>query len=195
MNGSVMRVDLGYSACGYVSGGVDLQTIRQPHFLPAVTAIQRSGLWITAPGFRDFPHWSLATGNSTVNMAATDGKLFQSISSQILDLPPSCVEFCPAFPSYFLVGTYSLETQTQNAGPSSGDVESDDDERGGQSTQPKQPQSRNGSIIAFQILDGAMWVPVDPKRSSSAALIWTHQIPCRNCGSALGSPGSPVQPS
>ncbi|KAK4240766.1 hypothetical protein C8A03DRAFT_41782 [Achaetomium macrosporum] len=86
-------------------------------------------------------------------MAVADGKLVQSLSSQILDLPPSCVEFCPAFPSYFLVGTYSLETQ--NAGPSNGDVDSDN-ERGGQSAQPKQPQSRNGSIIAFQILDGAV---------------------------------------
>ncbi|KAK3305517.1 uncharacterized protein B0T15DRAFT_485120 [Chaetomium strumarium] len=105
-------------------------------------------------------------------MAVTDdGKLFQSISSQILGLPPSCVEFCPAFPSYFLVGTYSLEVQTQNAGAGNGDVDSGD-ERDGQPAepaQPKQPQSRNGSIVAFQILDGAI-IHVETVAQPSALL-------------------------
>jgi diphthamide biosynthesis protein 7 len=87
-------------------------------------------------------------------MAEEEGKLVHSLSSRVLDLPPSCVEFCPASPSYFLVGTYSL--QPDGAGESHADVATDedsDDEGGGQRTKPKQPQSRNGSIIAFRLED------------------------------------------
>ncbi len=87
-------------------------------------------------------------------MAEEEGKLVHSIRSQVLDLPPSCVEFCPAYPSYFLVGTYSL--QPDGAGESHADAATggdSDDEGGGQRTKPKQPQSRNGSIIAFQLVD------------------------------------------
>jgi diphthamide biosynthesis protein 7 len=92
-------------------------------------------------------------------MAEGEGKLIRSLRSQFLDLPPSCVEFCPAFPTYFLVGTYSL--QPDNAASSAGDAtagpapDADSDTEGdGQQTQPKQPQSRNGSIIAFKLSDG-----------------------------------------
>lgn len=90
-------------------------------------------------------------------MGDEEGKLVQSLKSQILDLPPSCVEFCPAFPSYFLVGTYSL--QPENAGQSKpeADIDADSDaESDGQPAVSKQPQSRNGSIIAFQLSDGVM---------------------------------------
>jgi diphthamide biosynthesis protein 7 len=83
---------------------------------------------------------------------AEEGKLVRSLKSQILDLPPSCVEFCPAFPSYFLVGTYSL--QTESAELNTADADEDAEEEDGQPKQPKQPQSRNGSIIAFQLVDG-----------------------------------------
>lgn len=30
-------------------------------------------------------------------------------SQRVIDQPPSCIEFCPAFPSIFVVGTYKLE--------------------------------------------------------------------------------------
>ncbi len=92
-------------------------------------------------------------------MADEEGKLVHSLKSRVLDLPPSCVEFCPAFPSYFLVGTYSLQPET--AGGSNADAVIDatsDDEGDGQTPKPKQPQSRNGSIVAFQLVDDVMWV-------------------------------------
>jgi hypothetical protein len=95
------------------------------------------------------------TGSSSDPMAEEEGKLIRSLKSQTLDLPPSCVEFCPAFPSYFLVGTYSL--QPENSGASSSedaDANANADEEDGQPSKPKQPQSRNGSIIAFQLIDG-----------------------------------------
>ncbi|KAL2263310.1 hypothetical protein VTK26DRAFT_7293 [Humicola hyalothermophila] len=83
-------------------------------------------------------------------------KLVQSLRSLELELPPSCVEFCPAFPSFFLVGTYSLQAggsdsnneNTENTGP-----EEEDDQ---DIPQSRQPQSRNGSIVAFRFLDGAI---------------------------------------
>lgn len=86
-------------------------------------------------------------------MADKPGKLIRSLKSEILELPPSCVEFCPAFPSYFLVGTYSLQQEPENAVPDDADAGSDS-ERDGLPVTPKQPQSRNGSIVIFRLADG-----------------------------------------
>lgn len=60
-----------------------------------------------------------------------------------LDLPPSCIEFCPAYPEYFVVGTYNLEKEE----PDTGDPATPEQD---EKTQPRQqPQSRNGSLILF----------------------------------------------
>lgn len=64
-----------------------------------------------------------------------------------LDLPPSCVEFCPAFPSYFLIGTYNLQKDDAPA-PESDDGGGDD---AFQSATPAKTQSRNGSVIVFRL--------------------------------------------
>jgi hypothetical protein len=64
-------------------------------------------------------------------MAATD-----SITHQLatrLDLPPSCIEFCPSAPDYFVVGTYNL---VRNA---------EQEESSGK------PQSRNGSLVLYKL--------------------------------------------
>jgi diphthamide biosynthesis protein 7 len=87
-------------------------------------------------------------------MAEDSSKLVQSLRSLELDLPPSCVEFCPAFPPYFLVGTYSLQPEGSNS--DSADANAVAENEDGQATQPRQPQSRNGSIVAFTLLDGVM---------------------------------------
>ena len=61
----------------------------------------------------------------------------ESVQSLVLDLPPSCIEFCPAAPACFVVGTYFLERQ-----------ETDDIvEDGG----AKEVQKRTGSLIVFRI--------------------------------------------
>ena len=86
---------------------------------------------------------------------AEEGKLVRSLRSQVLDLPPSCVEFCPAFPSYFVVGTYSLQLESAEPKDENTDAEENAGEDG-QASQPKQPQSRNGSIIVFRLTDGNM---------------------------------------
>lgn len=94
-------------------------------------------------------------------MSSLEGELASSTQSIVLDLPPSCIEFCPAHPHFFVVGTYNLEKaeeESQNgAGLDDDDDDGDDGETHesstGAATQP-QPQSRNGSIIVFQLKDG-----------------------------------------
>ncbi|KAL2268139.1 hypothetical protein VTJ83DRAFT_2985 [Remersonia thermophila] len=81
---------------------------------------------------------------------ADEGRLIQSVESRILDLPPSCVEFCPAHPSYFVVGTYSLQTESPES------PEKDDSDEEDEPSPTKKPQNRNGSIVAFRLTDGGI---------------------------------------
>ena len=37
----------------------------------------------------------------------------KSIHSQTLDLPPSCIQFCPSQPGIFCVGTYYLHPKQE----------------------------------------------------------------------------------
>lgn len=80
-----------------------------------------------------------------------------SIRSLTLDLPPSCVAFCPSQPEYFVVGTYLLHPKESRDYPtttSAGITENvqvqhlDSEAVGDQS-----PQRRTGSLILFR-LDG-----------------------------------------
>jgi diphthine methyl ester acylhydrolase len=78
-----------------------------------------------------------------------------SRQSLILDLPPSCVEFCLAHPSFFVVGTYNLvkeEQATDSANPA--DDENDQDDVGDEQQGSKKLQNRNGSLVVFQMRDG-----------------------------------------
>lgn len=79
-------------------------------------------------------------------MSDLGGESISSTQSIVLDLPPSCLEFCPAHPSFFAVGTYNL--QKSEEGPQERE---DGEPPEGKTTQP---QSRNGSIIVFQLRDG-----------------------------------------
>ena len=71
-----------------------------------------------------------------------------SIQSIHLDLPPSCLEFCPIHPSYFLVGTYNLQKDDVAADPH--DEVAEDGETEKEAVTAKL-QSRNGSIIVFNL--------------------------------------------
>lgn len=84
---------------------------------------------------------------------ADEGEKINSFQSMILDLPPSCVEFCPRYPSHFLVGTYYLETSDAE----SNDTTKDDDEDEVE-VKAKQAQSKSGSILVFELKDGQAWV-------------------------------------
>jgi diphthine methyl ester acylhydrolase len=71
-----------------------------------------------------------------------------SIHSVLVDLPPSCVAFCPSQPQLFVVGTYFLhprEQQEDGAGdPSARLTET-------QPTPADGAQQRSGSLILYQI--------------------------------------------
>jgi diphthine methyl ester acylhydrolase len=71
-----------------------------------------------------------------------------SICSLSLDLPPSCVEFCPSNPTYFVVGTYNLEKKAEVAAEH---ASSSDDDIEGAGSEVNRTQSRNGSLILFNI--------------------------------------------
>lgn len=68
-----------------------------------------------------------------------------SLRSLILDLPPSCAEFCPAHPEYLVVGTYNLQ-KDDNAEAAASDAREASDAPAA----PK-PQSRNGSLVVLKI--------------------------------------------
>lgn len=75
-----------------------------------------------------------------------------SSQSIVLDLPPSCIEFCPAHPSYFLVGTYNLQKEEGEGG----DVGEEDEEEESdvEKEEDKRSQNRTGSIIVFRLQNG-----------------------------------------
>ncbi|KAM3547854.1 hypothetical protein ARSEF4850_009765, partial [Beauveria asiatica] len=67
--------------------------------------------------------------------------VLKSIHSQTLDLPPSCLQFCRKHPSYFVIGTYNLQSEEGGA------AEIVEAEPGVQ----KKSQNRNGSLLVFDI--------------------------------------------
>ena len=96
-----------------------------------------------------------------------------SLQSMQLDLPPSCIEFCPAAPSYFLIGTYNLEGYEGPAAAASQTTEAkeevtelqdeghntDNDDKTEASVtggEKKGPQNRDGSILTFHLVDNQL---------------------------------------
>lgn len=86
---------------------------------------------------------------------AEEGEKIKSFQSMTLDLPPSCVEICPRYPSHFLVGTYYLETTEAEVKDAEKDKDGDDAE-----VEAKQAQSKSGSIIVFELKDGQAYVSI-----------------------------------
>ncbi|KAJ4388163.1 hypothetical protein N0V93_008770 [Gnomoniopsis smithogilvyi] len=88
-------------------------------------------------------------------MSASGGESISSTQSMILDLPPSCIEFCPAHPDLFVVGTYNLENSEEAKTVDEEKLDEEEDLQA--SSTGKQPQSRNGSIILFQLREGKVY--------------------------------------
>jgi diphthamide biosynthesis protein 7 len=59
------------------------------------------------------------------------------VRSITLELPPSCIEFCPILSQYAVVGTYNLEKQ--------------DDQEAVTEEGPPKTQQRNGSLILIHV--------------------------------------------
>ncbi|KAL7803817.1 hypothetical protein V8C44DRAFT_343187 [Trichoderma aethiopicum] len=68
-----------------------------------------------------------------------------SLQSLILDLPPSCAEFCPAHPEYLVVGTYNLQKDDGETAPETQEEEAKD------SPAAPKPQNRNGSLVVLKV--------------------------------------------
>lgn len=113
-----------------------------------------------------------------------EGEILSSRQAMILDLPPSCIEFCPAHPSYFLVGTYNLQKDEEQQQQQDERLDDEENENESSGAKTKQPQSRNGSIVVFQLRDdGKVSVPT-PRPSLNIKLTFP-QIPNTDHASAL----------
>ncbi|KAK3375972.1 hypothetical protein B0T24DRAFT_617592 [Lasiosphaeria ovina] len=93
-------------------------------------------------------------------------ELVSSKASRVLALQPSCVEFCPAFPSFFLIGTYSLQTDDDAVTHDDAGVEDEDP----LPAEPAKAQSRDGSIIVFRVSDTQDLIEVQSEPQPSAIL-------------------------
>ena len=96
-----------------------------------------------------YRHWH----NRTVSNMETQARLLTSSRSVVLDRNPSCVEFCPAYPEIFLVGTYNLEESEQESvhqGASKVEnAENGVDQKTG--NRETSVQTRNGTLVVFKI--------------------------------------------
>lgn len=110
-----------------------------------------------------------------------EGERISSRQSIVLDLPPSCIEFCPAHPSYLVVGTYNLQKEEQQQ------QQQGEDENGEEDQKSIKSQSRNGSIIVFQLRDdGKVLVPTCiPHVNIDMSSLPSHQISGANFAPAL----------
>ncbi|KAM3498190.1 hypothetical protein MY10362_008476 [Beauveria mimosiformis] len=67
--------------------------------------------------------------------------VLKSIHSQTLESPPSCLQFCRKYTSYFVIGTYNLQREEGGAAEI---VEAEP-------SIEKKSQNRNGSLLVFDI--------------------------------------------
>ncbi len=78
--------------------------------------------------------------------------LISPLQSIELDLPPSCIEFCSAYPEYLVIGTYNL--QQDNAGSDYPVSEADSEQYPGKA----KAQSRSGSLVVYRLRDRRLYV-------------------------------------
>ena len=66
-----------------------------------------------------------------------------SLQSLTLDLPPSCIAFCPTRPDLFVVGTYFLHPREEETGGTG--------EENGVDAQAPLAQKRTGSLVIYSL--------------------------------------------
>lgn len=76
-------------------------------------------------------------------------KTISSLVTEYLDQPPSCLEFCPADPNYFVVGTYLLQETQESTEEKDSDTAEDDEEKGTTSGSVK--QTKTGSLQLWHL--------------------------------------------
>ncbi|GAW17866.1 hypothetical protein ANO14919_073330 [Xylariales sp. No.14919] len=108
-----------------------------------------------------------------------------SSRSLVLDLPPSCIEFCPAHPDHFIVGTYNLQKEDPATANDDGVSEHEDG-----SETVKKPQSRNGSLVVFRLAENADDISHVQTISYPSALLDLHFHPHRDKHDVLATVSS-----
>jgi diphthamide biosynthesis protein 7 len=83
-----------------------------------------------------------------------NGTEISSIHSLRLELPPCAVEFSPANPEYFVVGTYDLQREEPDQVETEATEETGNDDLS--SAGQKRTQNRNGSLMVFRVEDNTM---------------------------------------
>ncbi|KUI72263.1 Diphthine methyltransferase [Cytospora mali] len=126
----------------------------------------------------------LAECNLSIDMTISSSQSMQ------LDLPPSCIEFCPAHPSYFLVGTYNLQKE-ENGERGAGESEAKEEEQDKEREEGLRAQSRTGSIIVFQLQNGkARRIQTIPQPSAVFDLHFAPQPDRGDICAAVSSTGT-----
>lgn len=91
---------------------------------------------------------------SKVHLKVTSMATVTSLSRLTLDLPPSCIAFCPTAPQFFVVGTYFLHpTNDEKQHTDRGAHGTHDGEDSSSETVPTSQQRRCGSLILFQLAE------------------------------------------
>lgn len=89
------------------------------------------------------------------------------LASRALDLPPSCAEFCPAYPSLLVIGTYHLDDDEPPDANDQPPQPSDDYEPGDATAHDLRPQTRSGSLTVWRI----------PHNNNSSDVSLLHTLP------------------
>lgn len=101
----------------------------------------------------------------------TQGRSIKPLRSLTLEGDPSCIEFCPGHPDYFVIGTYNLQRQNE----ADADVVIQDKEE--QQTR-KAIQTRDGSLVLFRLTESKNMKHIQTLPYPSAILD-LHFHPCR----------------
>ncbi|ROT42721.1 hypothetical protein SODALDRAFT_326875 [Sodiomyces alkalinus F11] len=105
---------------------------------------------------------------------SSQGNVVTSRQSLKLDLPPSCIEFCPAHPRYFIVGTYNLQRDEPQANTNSDS--SDDQSLSDETSQRNQKQTRSGTLVIFEV-DSEGTISEKQVASQPSAVLDLHFCP------------------
>ncbi|EEA18997.1 hypothetical protein TMatcc_010460 [Talaromyces marneffei ATCC 18224] len=76
-------------------------------------------------------------------------KNISSVETKYLDQPPSCLEFCPVDPNYFVVGTYLLQETRESAEEKTSKAGDEDEDEGIASGSVK--QTKTGSLQLWHL--------------------------------------------
>ena len=102
----------------------------------------------------------------------TTSGIMRRLRTLDLGLPPSCIEFCPAYSNHFLIGTYNLQQGGEDYG-GTGNVAAEGQEAKGKETLPGEDDEGMGNVVKGEEPDGgnAAAAPEEAEQSRNGSLI------------------------